>query len=221
MRSWESRGDTSVLDEPLYAAYLARTGLEHPGRDEILRSQPTETSQAIAALTAPCDTPVQYQKHMAHHVPDDADLGWMHPLQHVFLIRDPAAVLASYVRRRAQVAPEDLGFLQQWRLLTYVRDHLRQPVIVLDSADLLQDPRGELTRLCGSLKLPFDEAMLRWSPGPRPSDGVWAPHWYDAVWASTGFAAPKTETPKIDRSYQPVLDALLPVWDALRSAGAP
>ncbi|MGB5624114.1 MAG: hypothetical protein WBM61_00170, partial [Woeseiaceae bacterium] len=38
------------------------------------------------------------------------------------------------------------------------------------------------------LGLEFDPGMLSWEPGPRPEDGVWAPHWYHAVHRSTGFA---------------------------------
>ena len=36
MRSFGSRADTTVVDEPLYAYYLARTGVDHPGRDEVI-----------------------------------------------------------------------------------------------------------------------------------------------------------------------------------------
>jgi hypothetical protein len=32
--------------------------------------------------------------------------------------------------------------------------------------------------------------MLSWPAGPRETDGVWAPHWYEAVESSTGFAPP-------------------------------
>ena len=36
MRAWENRGDCAVSDEPLYAHYLAHTGLDHPGADEVI-----------------------------------------------------------------------------------------------------------------------------------------------------------------------------------------
>ena len=36
MRSWENRPDTFVCDEPLYAYYLERTALDHPGASEII-----------------------------------------------------------------------------------------------------------------------------------------------------------------------------------------
>ena len=60
---------------------------------------------------------------------------------------------------------------------------------VIDADDVLKNPDGMLRALCDTLGIPFDRAMLSWPAGPRDSDGVWAPHWYDAVWASTGFNA--------------------------------
>ena len=44
MRSFGARADAIVVDEPFYAAYLDRTGLEHPMRAEIITvdaSRPT------------------------------------------------------------------------------------------------------------------------------------------------------------------------------------
>jgi hypothetical protein len=58
---------------------------------------------------------------------------------------------------------------------------------VIDSADILRDPRAALEALCDALGIGFTEAMLSWPAGPRDTDGVWAPYWYDSVWRSTGF----------------------------------
>ena len=58
---------------------------------------------------------------------------------------------------------------------------------MIDAADLAAHPRPSLEALCAALRIPFDEAMLSWPAGPRPTDGVWAKHWYARVWASTGF----------------------------------
>ncbi len=64
MRAWENRPDTVVVDEPFYAAYLARTGLDHPGRDDVIASQPTDPAEVVAALLAPPpdDRPVIHQR---------------------------------------------------------------------------------------------------------------------------------------------------------------
>ncbi len=55
--------------------------------------------------------------------------------------------------------------------------------------------------LCRACGIAFDEAMLSWPKGPKSFDGVWAPHWYNAVWESTGFAKP--EAP--DRAACPII----------------
>src|SRR4051812_2164513 len=76
MRSWENRPDTVVVDEPFYAEYLARTGLDHPGRDEVIASQPTDADEVIRQLRTDDSAPVHYAKHMTHHLAEGMDLGW-------------------------------------------------------------------------------------------------------------------------------------------------
>lgn len=188
MRAFENREDTVVVDEPLYGAYLSRTGLEHPMREEVIASQPGDLAAAVTALSAPLPPGhgVHYAKHMAHHVDRDMDLSWTLGLRNVLLIRDPAEVVASYLRARESCEPEDIGVLQQGRLLALWDEHgLEVPII--DAAAFLRAPEEHLRWLCAWLQIPFTDRMLAWPSGPRDSDGVWAPHWYAAVWSSTGF----------------------------------
>ena len=86
MRSFENRSDTSVMDEPLYAHYLAVTGLDHPMRDEIISAGPVDDHDAIAACLAPTDAAVSYQKHMAHHLLPAMDRAWLDHIDHHFLL---------------------------------------------------------------------------------------------------------------------------------------
>lgn len=188
MRAFENRPDTVVVDEPLYAAYLARTGIDHPARGAVMESQPTEFSTAVARLyaTLPPRHCLHYAKHMAHHVSRDMDLGWTLGFRNVLLIRDPHEVVASYVRARTTCEPEDIGLLQQgW--LQQLWDEHQVEVPVIDASDFLREPEAHLRWLCGWLGISFTARMLSWPSGPRVSDGVWAPHWYAAVWSSTGF----------------------------------
>ncbi|MEZ4322380.1 MAG: HAD family hydrolase [Myxococcota bacterium] len=218
MRSFEARGDCTVADEPLYAHYLVHTGLQHPLRDAVIASQPTDWRVVAEHLVRDLPTPVAYQKHMAHHLLDRVGRDWLGAVRNALLIRHPARVLASYAARREHVEPADLGFLQQVSLLDELGSR-GLPVVVLDSADLLRDPPGVLERLCGALGVPFTERMLSWPPGPRGSDGVWASHWYASVWASTGFAEPSPDAlPAIPEPLRPVLDALMPAWERLSSS---
>ena len=183
MRSWENRPDTRVVDEPLYAYYLNETGLNHPGRDEVIAAGETSWPAVVADLTAPVDGGVYYQKHMTHHLVPQLPRDWIPALTNVLLIRDPAEVVASYVRARADVVAEDIGLVQQ----TELYDLLGADVPVIDAADFLRNPEAYLRWLCAYIGVEFSERMLHWPSGPRGSDGIWAPHWYTAVLASTGF----------------------------------
>lgn len=216
MRSWENRPDTVVVDEPLYAHYLAATGLDHPGRDEVVRTGETDWRRVVGTLLDPVPPGVRvfFQKHMAHHLLPGIERGWIHDLTNVLLIRDPREVVASYLKGRAIVTADDIGLPQQVRLYDELRAAGAAP-LVIDSADLLRSPERYLRALCAHLGLPFTERMLSWPPGPRDTDGVWAPYWYDAVWRSTGFAEHRPRHPQLDGAAAAVVDDCLPLYHRL------
>ena len=218
MRAFENRPDAVVVDEPLYAAYLSRTGIVHPARDEIIASQPTDVAEAIAGLSEPLPPGrrVHYAKHMAHHVSRDMDLRWTLDFANVLLIRDPAEVVASYVRGRETCEPEDIGFPQQGWLQELWDEH-GADVPVIDAKDFLQAPEAHLRRLCDWLGIPFSDRMLSWPAGRRISDGVWAPHWYAAVWASTGFEPWRPRDISLSDHDAAVAEACRPIYDALHA----
>lgn len=188
MRAWENRGDTAVTDEPLYAHYLFKTGVPHPGRDEVLAAQSTDWREIARTLTGPIPggKAIWYQKHMTQHVLADMPLDWLAGLHNCFLIRAPEEVVASFTRQRPDAALLELGFEQQARLFDYVMERFGPPP-VLDAAEVLKNPANMLRALCVRLGVTFNERMLHWPTGPRASDGVWAKHWYTAVERSTGF----------------------------------
>lgn len=218
MRSFENRPDTVVVDEPLYAAYLVRTGIDHPSREEVIASQPSDVKAAVAGLFAPLPPgrTVHYAKHMAHHVFPDMDLGWTLDVRNVLLIRDPAVVVASYVRSREVCEPEDIGLPQQgWLLALWDEQSLEVPI--LDAGDFLRAPEPHLRWLCDWLGIPFTNRMLSWPPGPRASDGVWAPHWYASVRASTGFEARPARKTNLSDHDAAVAEACRPIYESLHS----
>ena len=218
MRAFENRPDTVVVDEPLYAAYLHRTGLDHPAREAVIASQPTDVPTAVASLssTPPAACCVHYAKHMAHHVPGDMDLSWTLRFRNALLIRDPVEVVASYVRARESCEPDDIGIRQQAWLLELWDEHGLE-VPILDARDFLRAPEAHLRWLCDWLGIPFTDRMLAWPPGPRESDGVWAPHWYAAVWSSTGFAPWRPRETTLSDHDAAVAEACRPVYAALHA----
>jgi hypothetical protein len=213
MRAWENRPDTAVTDEPLYAFYLHRTNLPHPGREAVLASQPTDWRVALARLTGdplPPGVSIGYAKHMTHHLLPEVDRAALAPLRHAHLIRDPRELLASYARVRAEPTLADLGLAQQAEIF----ERFGGPVV--DSRDLLTGPEPVLRALCRALGVPFDHRMLSWPAGPRDSDGVWAPYWYDSVRASTGFAAYRPPDEPLPARLEPLAERCLPYYERLR-----
>jgi hypothetical protein len=220
MRSFGNRADcVSVCDEPFYAAYLAVSGKHHPMRAEVLASQPQDwrvVADACATVGVPPGR-IVYQKHMTHHMLPEIGLDWMDAVDHAFLIRAPERVVASYAARREEVTLDDLGFGRQAELFDRVAQRAGAAPPVVDAEAVRADPAGVLRRLCGALGLGFDAGMLAWPAGPRPSDGVWAAHWYAAVTASTGFAPPEPEPPPLAGRMRAVAEAARPDYDRLRS----
>ncbi len=217
MRSFGSRPDTAVTDEPLYAHYLKATGILHPGRDAVLAAQENDWRRVATALTGPVPggRAIWYQKHMAHHLLPTVGRDWLDPLTHAFLIREPDEMLASLVRTYPDAGLADTGLPQQCEIFDRVADRIgRAPPVVLAS-DVLKDPRALLTRLCAALGIGFLPQMLAWEPGRRATDGVWAPHWYAAVEASTGFEPWRPRQVRLPAALRPLLDECRPWYEKL------
>lgn len=218
MRSFGQRTDTAVVDEPFYAAFLAGSGQMHPMREQVLASQPQDWRAVVQALLGPVPGghALYYQKHMTQHMLPGFGREWMSEVRNAFLIRDPAAVLASYVRARGVATLADIGIVQQRELFEREADRLGVAPPVVEGNDVLSRPGHMLQRLCAALGIAYTDAMLSWPAGERATDGVWAPAWYDAVERSTGFAAPApSERRPLPDPLQLVADAAMPHYQVL------
>jgi len=216
MRAWESRADTVVIDEPFYAHFLSHTGLDHPMRDEIISGGETDWRTVVESITELPDKGIVYQKHISTHWMEYFSIDWLDALDHVFLIRNPEPVVASYAIKRDALTASDLGYLQQAALFDLISSRSGQRPMVIDSRRFLEDPAAQLKQICSGLGLPFDECMLSWPSGSRSSDGIWGSHWYDAVNQSTGFAAPRQQQAVLDSQQLRVADICRPYYQAMR-----
>ncbi len=215
MRSFESRGDCFVSDEPLYAHYLSVTGAEHPAREQVIAAHDPDWRRVAGFLTGPVPRGrgAWYQKHMAHHLHGigdgaggESDREWILGLTNALLIRDPEEMITSYIKVMPNPRPEDLGLPQQVGLFEWLASRTGRRPVVVDSRDVLEDPRGVLAALCDRLGIGFEERMLRWEPGPRTTDGVWGPHWYSAVYGSTGFGPYSSKGERVPARLAGVLE---------------
>jgi hypothetical protein len=215
MYSFAQRSDTRVVDEPLYGHFLRVSGTLHPGRDEVLATVNCDGDAVMYELLDPesdAGKDILFMKQMAHHLVD-VDRNFMQQTQNIFLVRDPQQMLPSLTIQMPDAKLADTGLETQWRLYCDLRDLGQQPAI-LDSRELLLDPAVVLEKLCEHLEIPFAKDMLSWPAGPRPEDGIWAPHWYHALHKSTGFS-PYVEKTDFPAELGPLLAECKPWYDHL------
>jgi len=217
MRSFENRPDTVVEDEPFYAHYLVETGVDHPCRIETIESQENDWDKVSHRLVSeiPNGRTVWYQKHMGQHNVDGCDLSWTKKLVNCFLIRDPKEVISSFSKKFKLTSSDQLGFTQQLHLFEKLKNETSQSPIVIDSKDVLMNPRKTLSILCEKIGIPFMDEMLTWPLGPRKSDGVWAKHWYQNVEASTGFISFSEKQIEVSNKYSDILNECMDAYRLL------
>ncbi|MCG8490752.1 MAG: hypothetical protein MI743_03985 [Sneathiellales bacterium] len=220
MRSFASRPDCEVVDEPFYAYYLNRTGLDHPMRKEILQSQSQDWQTVSEEINSPLSSgkSLRYLKHMTQHMLDEIDLSRFNTHLHCFLIRSPDLVVASFAAKYDNVTAEATGFKQQRDLFNYFKKQTGKIPVVVEGEDIQKDPAHMLAKLCKACNLPFSEKMLCWEKGAQPEDGVWGTHWYGAVEASTGFAPYQDKSVQLSFPQQKLVDELMPYYEELRQS---
>ncbi len=211
MYAFAARTDCAVWDEPFYAAYLRISGADHPMRDQIIAAHESDPDSVAARILGPIpeDKPNFYLKVMPHHMLPDFPIDWAGKCVNVHLIRHPARVVASYGAKREAVTLGDLGFRQQAELYDRIGG------IVIDSADIRDDPALMLEVLCKEVGMNGTPAMLSWPEGGHPDDGIWAEHWYGAVHRSTGFAGPEGPLPELGGNYAALAEAAMPYYEKL------
>ena len=189
MRSWSSRKDTFVIDEPFYAYYLKKTGLNHPMKKEIISNYPTNSNNIINNLISkvPNNKKIWYQKHMAHHLLNTDDLSWIKNFKNCILIRHPKFVINSYIKKNELNSVADLGYPQQLSIIKFLQKE-KIKFYLIESDIFLSDPQKKLSDWCNFLKIDFDQRMLSWPKGPHVNDGIWGKHWYENINNSQKFS---------------------------------
>jgi len=214
MYAFAQRPDTQVLDEPFYAIYLQHTGLQHPGREEVLKSMSQNPEEVFALIEGTEEQQGNvFVKNMGHHL-QGFDYSRIQNYQNIFLIRDPGQMLVSYAKVREQPTLNDIGLQHQADIYTWLAAQGQSPV-VLDGNEIRKNPEKVLRQLCAQLAIPFLETMLHWPAGPRPEDGVWAPYWYHNVHQSTQFMPPDDASYTIPTNLTAIYEAALPYYQFL------
>lgn len=216
MRSWSSRNDSFVSDEPFYAYYLREQQLKHPMYKEIIEYYPNTYDKVVTNLMSeiPNNKKYWYQKHMAHHLIDLNNIDWIKNFENCFLIRHPREVISSYVKKNTLNHLDELGYPQQYKIMRYL-DNIGKKFIVIDSNILLDNPEKILSQWCRSINVEFDISMLKWKKGNHPQDGIWSKHWYDNVIKTTHFQKFYKKNNELDKKYLSIYDEALDYYNKL------
>ena len=219
MRSWGSRSDTFVIDEPYYAYYLSQNDLDHPGRDEVLKEGELDVKKISNGLVNDVNgnCSIYYQKHITHHLLDSIYRGWMKSVVNCFLIRDPKDMIISYSRVHPDLTMHLLGLEEQNEIFEHVKDITGEIPPIIDAKDVLMNPRDILSKLCNKIGVLFSEEMLIWARGSRDTDGNWGKYWYKNVVNSTGFNQYKPKTEAVPAKYQNLYEECLSLYNNLHN----
>ena len=215
MYSFAQRTDTVVLDEPYYAFYLHKSGVDHPGKDEVLKSQPISEEEVSKKIFGAGSNEILFIKNMAHHL-ELMDQSFVERVTNVFLIRNPRQILASYSQVIEAPTLRDIGVEYQFNLFERLKKVGQQP-IVMDSGLILKDPESVLKKLCSSVGISFMKEMLHWNQGPKEYDGVWAKYWYSNVHKSQGFEVQPTSNRSLGAHLSKLNDKAQYYYDQLLS----
>lgn len=217
MRSFGSRADTFVSDEPFYGCFLRDTDERHPMHDEVVAAMDCDWWSVFATLEGdpPGGQPIWYSKQMWHHMIGLVGHDDFAGFTHAFLIRAPERMVASYLTMREKAEFADFALERQADFFDRESDRLGHAPPVIDANDVLRDPERTLTALCDALEIAWDPAMLSWSLGRRDTDGPWAPHWYRSVEASTGFGPPDDEPVDLPDEVRHLAERMQPYYERL------
>lgn len=206
MYSFGNREDMSIVDEPFYAYYLhSHPDIDHPGREETLSSQSINIAEVTEqVIFGDYPTPSVFLKNMAHHM-DGIDWSYIKDLKNIFLIRNPKQLIASFSQVIKMPTMLDIGLQLEWEIFQYAQS-IGASSIVVDSNDILRNPKKMLGAICEKLEIPFLDSMLEWEAGPRAEDGSWAKYWYANVHKSTGFQKQATSSREFPANCQPLLN---------------
>ena len=217
MRSWSSRKDTFVTDEPFYAHYLKKTQKNHPMKEQIINHYSSNYKEVVNYLThkVPNQKSIWYQKHMAHHLIDLSEIKWIKKCQNCILLRHPKEVISSYIVKNNLQKVEELGYPQQYEIAKFLKKSNKR-FRVIDSEDLLKNPSKVLSDWCESINIDFDKSMLQWEKGHHQNDGIWWKHWYDNVINTTGFQKYYKKDINIENQYDSIYNESMEYYNYLK-----
>lgn len=184
------RGDMVCFHEPFGEAWYMGEDARAPRNKPDSPRKPGLSFQSVLnkLLQAAEHHPV-FSKDMPQFTEHLWSAEFLGLFQHSFLIRDPAKVLSSLKRSYDKTGEHEgftateIGFKQQRLLFDLLDESSHDTPVVIDSDDLLADPKRMVKQYCHAMGFDYIEEALSWTPGDRREV-----LWYDSddsIWHET------------------------------------
>jgi len=183
LKMMAQRDDYFVLHEPF--SHVADFGSTTVG-DRAVRSE----AELIAALRELAGTtPVFFKDTTDFRYPGVlADKAFLAEVTHTFLIRHPAAAIASHFALNRSLGRDEIGFAWLADIYDAVAQRTGTAPAVVDSDDLIAHPEATVEEYCRQVGIPFLPEALQWQPGMR-EDWRKTRDWHEATSQTSRFAA--------------------------------
>ncbi len=169
------RGDLTCFHEPFGEAWYQGEDARWPRiKADTPRTRGLSFDTVWQELQAAAAKGPVFSKDFPHYIEHLWADEFLDNFNHSFLIRDPAKVATSMYRNWPDFVLKEIAFVEQRALFDRLADKLGVAPPVIDSDDLLENPRGTVEAYCNAVGIPYIEAALSWEPGER--DEV---SWYD------------------------------------------
>ena len=168
------RGDMDCLHEPFGEAWYQG---EYPlwprvGPDS-LRTPGLTLESVLANLKSSSAAKTVFIKDFPHYIDHMFEAVLDGRFNHSFLIRDPAKTITSMYNKWPDFDEKEVGFPEQRMLFDLLTERNGIPPVVIDSDDLLENPRQVIEAWCDAIGIPFIEKALSWEPGARDEVSWW------------------------------------------------
>ncbi len=212
-RVFVERGDFTVFHEPFAVAYYFS---EERRSDRFPDTEPDERYKHASVWKEIRDSdekPVFF-KDMAYHVTDHMGPEFAARFTNTFIIREPREALTSFYKMWPDFTFEEAGYEQLHRLFGYAEQAEEEPIIV-DAADLAEDPEGTVAAYCESLDIPFVPEALTWEPREVPEWKTWE-SWHTDAQKSTGLSKTPRKKVELPEDLVETCERCQPYYEDLR-----
>ena len=169
------RRDMQCFHEPFGEWWYKGDGARWPRiSDNTPRIAGLTFESVWAELRAAAETGPVFSKDFPHYIEHAWTDEFLAHFNHSFLIRDPAKVVTSMFRHWPDFLLTEIAVLEQRQLFDRIADQLGHAPPLIDSDDLLENPRGIVETWCNAVGIQFIPEALSWAPGERN-----AVSWYD------------------------------------------